>query len=698
MSFRTTTLLFGLLLAVLWTFGMVLAMRRSTLDQGFVSPQFAQDTESNVNSVEIAKDGKSLIFTKAEDGAWFMTQTGYKQKVRVPTNKVTDLIREVQTARHSANTDVSRDLGLFNLNKPTVVVTLKTDKGKEIQFFVGKISGDNLLAFCNSSERKKDVLAVTRSSISSVFLDADKFRSNTLLDDKQPPTGIALKETDAQGKSTELALQKFKNKYWRFVQPRYGPADYEGGPSLKNDQSLSGLLATVTGLVAAEFEPFDSPVGIDPATAKLRIEVDFGNQEDDKDKGDKKAKSDSKKQILLIGGEVPGREKDKEMYYARLDHEGADKSVVRVGKKQLDAVFALMKKPEVMRSRDVAQFDPKLVDAVELWRDGDFVVVYERKVEGQVNWLVFASDKAQRLGSDDAIEDEKTGWLAAIVGRQAIAEKDLEAIDKPERVKELDAMFADPMKIKATVKVFSDGILPEPKKETPKTDPKKEEKKKEGDKDDPKKTDPKKEEPKYDAKKDTNPPKFKADAKPVVTLSFIPIGEDNKVMVKREAPDNDPIYFKLTKAAYEKIVPPEMGLTFYDTGISPFSSTDAFKFELLRVSGKDKETFILERDLPKEKTDEEKKKEAETKAAEAKKAAEEKKNELGDDKKGDPKEKKTDDKKEPNPHDWKLVEPKNFGKADVEQRDVDGLLRQLGDLRAERWVRQVSKDGLAQYG
>jgi len=42
MSFRTTTLLFGVLLAVLWVFGLTVALRRSSLDQGLVLPKFGQ--------------------------------------------------------------------------------------------------------------------------------------------------------------------------------------------------------------------------------------------------------------------------------------------------------------------------------------------------------------------------------------------------------------------------------------------------------------------------------------------------------------------------------------------------------------------------------------------------------------------------------------------------------------------------------
>jgi hypothetical protein len=72
-----------------------------------------------------------------------------------------------------------------------------------------------------------------------------------------------------------------------------------------------------------------------------------------------------------------------------------------------------------------------------------------------------------------------------------------------------------------------------------------------------------------------------------------------------------------------------------------------------------------------------------------------------DKKEGDPKDQKDakkDNKKEPRPEDWKLVKPENFGKSEVDQLDVDMLLSRLGTLHAERWERQVGKDGLVQYG
>src|SRR5204863_192223 len=72
---------------------------------------------------------------------------------------------------------------------------------------------------------------------------------------------------------------------------------------------------------------------------------------------------------------------------------------------------------------------------------------------------------------------------------------------------------------------------------------------------------------------------------------------------KRETPDSEPMYFELKTDVYEKMAPPEMALSFYDTKIESFNLFDAIKLELLRGAPKDQEKFLLEREQPKDEKD-----------------------------------------------------------------------------------------------
>src|SRR5437868_1971038 len=109
MNFRFTALLFGLLLGVLWIFGLMLALGRSSLDQGYVFPKFNRGLDSQIDSVEIdiPKESKKYQFVKNKDGVWKLKMPPSDQEARVQETEVEGLISELREARHSNDeTDV----------------------------------------------------------------------------------------------------------------------------------------------------------------------------------------------------------------------------------------------------------------------------------------------------------------------------------------------------------------------------------------------------------------------------------------------------------------------------------------------------------------------------------------------------------------------------------------------------------------
>ena len=103
---------------------------------------------------------------------------------------------------------------------------------------------------------------------------------------------IDLQET-REGKVSELALDKVKDKQWWFKKPAPGPADLEAASTSKDepkfepkfdpkgDQNVRSLLATITNLHVDDFEPIGSPMTIDEKKALLRIELDYDSSEFD---------------------------------------------------------------------------------------------------------------------------------------------------------------------------------------------------------------------------------------------------------------------------------------------------------------------------------------------------------------------------------------------------------------------------------
>src|SRR5439155_4013222 len=173
------------------------------------------------------------------------------------------------------------------------------------------------------------------------------------------------------------------------------------------------------------------------------------------------------------------------------------------------------KDPRPLRSRDVAQFDDDKADAVEIVRGKEFVKLFKKDEQ---RWKVSSSDNPPRDGDFNAIHGP-SGILSSIQGKREIGEKDFADMDSADKIKKLEERFAAD-KVQAVVRVWVDSLAEkekEPKKETPK--------------------EPKKDEKKDGKKEDTTPPKLKADAKPVVTLSFVSIS-DKRVLVKRETPES----------------------------------------------------------------------------------------------------------------------------------------------------------------
>ncbi len=724
MNFRNTTLLFGLLLGILWIFGLMLALGRSTVDEGKVFPKFDKGLTGSIDSVEIDKEGKKYLFLKTSDG-WRLKMPPSDQQARAQDSEVDRLIDELRDARHSNEaTDINHNVNdpRWGLTSPKMTITLKNSKAeREWKFFVGNEREGGSFVYVDSSERPNDVLAVRRLSLPKVFFDSiDSFRVKKLLDSKDfAVRRIELKETQA-GKSTELILEKTKDKPWWFKKPPLGQADFT---STTPDKSVQSLLSSVITLTAEDFEPFGSAVEVNEKTALLRIQAGFGsvgrqNQDQNRSAADRRQ----------------GARQGSILRPAGRRHQ--------CGSRQLQTTGSGLRAHQGsarLRSRDVTLITPESVDAVEIFEGKEFAKLFK----GPLTWQVFPSDAPAKKANTTAITGPD-GLLAAIQGKGEIKEKDFIENDDPKKFKEIEDKFA-PGKADAKVTVWGpDSHAPEPEKkaevkkdETPDAkkddkDKKAEERKapdkkadakdakaedKKADKDqkaddkksdvkdaktDDKKADDKKadakatdkqaaEQKKEEKKEEILPPKFKEGVKPVVTLSFVKVDKD-KVLVKRDMPDAEPIYFHLAMTAYEKIVPRNMAVAFFDTAVPTFKFMNTTKLELERATpGKDhdknKEVLVVAREF--------KEKEKEKDKAEDKDKQKAKDADKAEDKDKDAAKKKADEADGK----WKLLQPKEFvGKGEVETDKIEKLLSELSRLNAVRWVQKVSKETLSHYG
>ena len=361
MNLKTTPLLFGVLLGILWLFGLMLVYKKGAVDENLIMPTM-QGPDVKVDTVRVQyKDKKSddeLVFQEEND-QWFLQQHG--QKVKVEGFRINDLIRQIKDARRYEEDRIQDDTHYYDLppaGQPRITFTL-TGKVKEREkkwtFFVGKTGSAEFLIYVNSSDRSTRALPVVRSSLDALlFKDTTELRSKRLFDlVAETVTSVFVKE----GKE-ELELKKTDNA-WRFEKPPYGFAGFETtGPApapgqddfLKKDKEVSGVRALIDAIThihvdnEKDFEPLGvdlAKYGVTEGDATMRIALGTGSEKPDKDKkedakGEKKEK-ESPRETLLIGKRIPGvaAKKTEEQYYARLL---ADQGVFRISAKLLEPI------------------------------------------------------------------------------------------------------------------------------------------------------------------------------------------------------------------------------------------------------------------------------------------------------------------------------------------------------------------------
>src|SRR5262249_5651243 len=139
MNFKSTALLFGLLLGMLWLFGLMLSTRKASQDEGFVLPSMrGASLDLTVDFVKILRRGKDAIeleFTREKDN-WKMQQPPLKPVIRAEAFKVNQLVNQIKEARKDDEADPSNDFAAYELAKdqPNIIVTLRgrIEEGKDL--------------------------------------------------------------------------------------------------------------------------------------------------------------------------------------------------------------------------------------------------------------------------------------------------------------------------------------------------------------------------------------------------------------------------------------------------------------------------------------------------------------------------------------------------------------------------------------
>src|SRR5262245_24681551 len=590
MNLRSTAWLFAVMLSMLWLFGLMLAFKKNPLDKAYVLPTLQAARDLDIVSVAIQrraqgkdKDAQDFLFTQDND-VWRLKDTASGVAVKVEGFRINDIVNQVKNARKDEEADVTNDLARFGLDAPQATVTIKgrtkakaaaekekekekekdepkqapAGKEREWRFFLGKESADKKYVYANSSDEPTRVFAVVKSTIDSLFFEnPNHLRSKRLFDFSDATAQLI----EIKQGSAELELKKGDDNLWRFVKPSLGFADFEGPPAPKDltakepplpakttEGGVKGLLNAILNVRVDSDSDF-------VAAAKdnlTKYQLEDGKEAIRIQVGTSSFKKEVTKEALLVGAEERG------YYYARLAN---DEGIFKLPAKFFEPVLNALKKPGDLRNLDVAQFDPKTIDALTLRYGKDETKLWHP--EGKPWQIQIAAEKQKKAG-EKAIEK----LLDTLQGKRQI-QRFHDATEA--EAKKLDAELGlDNPSLE--IAVYSGGL----EKKDEKKDAKKDEKQDQ-------------QQEKKDEKKDTKPDDgfiLKKDAKPALTLRF---GKADKETVAAERVTADGLVSRFTvpKAMLDAVSPPEGPLAFLDPALPPFESFDVAKVELLRGAKKE---------------------------------------------------------------------------------------------------------------
>src|ERR1041385_3864604 len=102
MNFRSTILAFGLLLGMLWLFGLMLALHTGTLEKDLILPTLhvASDAEIDEVTVDRRDDKQRFVFTKKDD-KWRVRVPPVKRSAPVESSRIDDIVRDLKNARQT---------------------------------------------------------------------------------------------------------------------------------------------------------------------------------------------------------------------------------------------------------------------------------------------------------------------------------------------------------------------------------------------------------------------------------------------------------------------------------------------------------------------------------------------------------------------------------------------------------------------
>jgi hypothetical protein len=376
MNYKTTYILFGVLVGILVLVGLVLLIEptpyvdtsRYVLPSAHDKKAITSDAVTRVEIERTRPDPQTIVFERdADSNRWSIIQP---RPYRANASVVEGLVRQVLEAQSDAKAAIPPDRKAAELDPPAEIVTLKTKDGKELKLNVGGEGGFGAgVAFVTSSD-KSAVMAVPRSAIESVFKKLDDFRDPYLLaaspSDYQHVKLTLSKVDKKEAPKGALVLVKKSEGLWEYKDPEgYDGSAEEGEASTVPPTGVEGLLKELSDLKVdsvdkggfVEDDAKDlAKYNLDPAKSDvLTIEVDRIDSIKDEN-GTQATKTSPVTLLVGVGKKVDDKAADAK-YYAALKGEHGN-TVVEVAAKGPSEIAALFKDPAKLRNHSLAALGP----------------------------------------------------------------------------------------------------------------------------------------------------------------------------------------------------------------------------------------------------------------------------------------------------------------------------------------------------
>lgn len=490
MNFKTTYILFGILAAVLLIFAWTLWVGPTdTRGTAYVLPSMHREGSplepKDITRVEMERgqgdETVKLVFVRdSGSNRWRIVEP---RDYQADTLAVDTLVRQIYNARLDENADVLNNPQQYGLEAPAEVVTLikESEPPRQVTLNVGDVSPgtEKAVIYVTSSDRK-EVMAVKKSELDSVKKTLADFRSRELL---SPATGdiqafaLSQRRKDKVVKGP-LELKKSSEERWVYVQPSYGDAQDKGTNPAGEDKPPSNVETVLSDISSLKVESAKDFVeddaadlgeyNLDPAKDDiLRIDIERVESIDKDEKEEKK--TETKKVGLVVG--VGKKVDDKsDQYYAYID-DPQHKDIVKIGVKSVARFLKLLDKPGALRDRNLVALGFRKPDAINVqnsWGVLEFRRASPAAVPGAApsaeTWKLWRGDKSYAV--DAAAVQSLISSLTAPNQVEGF-------VDDPDQKSKLGLEKPD-----AIVRIWTDSLTAEDKKDEKKDDKKDEKKEK----------------------------------------------------------------------------------------------------------------------------------------------------------------------------------------------------------------------------